>query len=66
MINYNMRCIETLISRLPALQQQDKLQHEMYWNIICMMKILWKSIDKLQHEMYWNGESNMSIEKTFR
>ena len=32
-INYNMRCIETLMSN-PMMKNtmQDKLQHEMYWN----------------------------------
>ena len=33
-INYNMRCIETNGEEIGYTVYLDKLQHEMYWNII--------------------------------
>ena len=33
-INYNMRCIETKKQLLIRRYHYDKLQHEMYWNLI--------------------------------
>ena len=33
---------------------EDKLQHEMYWNILALMSGVVIKTDKLQHEMYWN------------
>ena len=32
-INYNMRCIETIYQIVKGVYDYDKLQHEMYWNV---------------------------------
>ena len=53
-INYNMRCIETKISAIFCNENNDKLQHEMYWNNFYKYKSTELYKDKLQHEMYWN------------
>ena len=33
---------------------EDKLQHEMYWNLYTGLCLGRYACDKLQHEMYWN------------
>ena len=54
-INYNMRCIETsLYDQLIYEGFTDKLQHEMYWNLVTVAADAGAATDKLQHEMYWN------------
>ena len=59
-INYNMRCIETMVQARLLMVGQDKLQHEMYWNLITFPTALESTLDKLQHEMYWNS-NNLSF-----
>ena len=54
MINYNMRCIETASHQDRTATNDDKLQHEMYWNYREIKPFKSHSFDKLQHEMYWN------------
>ena len=56
-INYNMRCIETLSILLKFIFINDKLQHEMYWNLKNGIPFCIKHFDKLQHEMYWNQQN---------
>ena len=56
-----MRCIETRLSCHYEIFYNDKLQHEMYWNLFsfCFNPLaVW---DKLQHEMYWNLSSTLLI-----
>ena len=58
LINYNMRCIETIEHDKHNFLCPDKLQHEMYWNeFIKHAKNVGKE-DKLQHEMYWNSANS--------
>ena len=53
-INYNMRCIETILPHSFYFPNHDKLQHEMYWNSLDEAEVQVIAPDKLQHEMYWN------------
>ena len=57
-INYNMRCIETKISAIFCNENNDKLQHEMYWNWANWNMNRYPELDKLQHEMYWNRQQD--------
>ena len=53
-----MRCIETRIyDTFEVFSDSDKLQHEMYWNLIRRTEERDLLTDKLQHEMYWNPYS---------
>ena len=63
MINYNMRCIETLLRQGHGGMQLDKLQHEMYWNSAYDGISYARYVDKLQHEMYWNSDRVLSWQR---